>query len=243
MNKKIFLFGADGRMGRAIVHVIAEADDCSISGGFSQGEKLDIPSNTDVMIDFSHTSVAENAVLAARKAGVPLVAGTTGVGEHYFAALEEAAKEIPVLHASNMSLGVTVMRHLVEQAARLLPEEFDIELVELHHRLKQDSPSGTALELLESANAGRGRKPEAGKRTAREGMVGERPEGEIGVFGVRGGTVAGDHTVYFLGQNERIEITHRANDRDIFARGAVRAARWIVGKDPGHYSIDDVLGL
>jgi 4-hydroxy-tetrahydrodipicolinate reductase len=243
MKKKIFLFGADGRMGRAIVRVIAEADDCNIVGGFSEGEELDVPSNTDVMIDFSHASVASTAVEAAKKAGVALVAGTTGVDQEYYDTLEEAAKEIPVLHASNMSLGVNVLRHLVEEAARLLPESFDIEISEIHHRLKKDSPSGTALSLLEAANKGRGREAEAGKRLAREGMVGERPEGEIGVFGIRGGNVAGEHTVYMLGQNERVELTHRATDRDIFARGAVRAARWIADKESGRYYIGDVLGL
>lgn len=243
MNTRIFLFGASGRMGRAIVRVIAETDNAMVVGGFSEGESLEVPANTDVIIDFSHASVAGKALTAARKAGCAIVSGTTGVEQSYHDALTEAAEDVAVLHAANMSLGVNVLRHLVASAARLLPESFDIEISEIHHRRKVDSPSGTALALLESANRGLEREPREGMRASRDGMVGERESGEIGVFGLRGGTVPGDHTVYFFGENERLELTHRAADRDIFARGAVTAALWLAGKPAGTYTIDDVLGL
>lgn len=240
---RVFLYGRDGRMGRAIESIIDTHDDTSVCGGMSAEGLSGETSNIDVVIDFSGAEVAEEALRFSREHNAALVAGTTGLGEAYFARLDEAANEIPVLYAANMSLGVNVLRHLVRNAASMLPESFDIEIVELHHKKKRDSPSGTALALLEEANRGRAREAREGMVVSREGMVGERREGEIGVFGVRGGNVAGEHTVYFFGENERIELTHRATDRDIFARGAVESARWIAGRKPGRYTIEHVLGL
>lgn len=243
MTRQVFLFGRNGRMGQAIEAQIEASDDLAVAGGVSAGEALIVPSSVDVVIDFSGAKAAFDALRFAKEHGFAIVAGTTGMGQDYLDALKEASTHIPVLYAANMSLGVNVLRYLVERAAATLPEDWDIEIVELHHKRKVDSPSGTAIALLESANAGLGREAQAGLLASREGIVGARTEDEIGVFGVRGGTVAGEHTVFFFGENERIELTHRATDRDIFARGAVRAARWLIGKPAGLYSINDVLGL
>ena len=230
-------------MGRAIERVLNAGSEGHVTGGVDAGDPPVIAPGTSVIIDFSGAEAAPTALRLAREAGVALVAGTTGLGPAYFNALEAAADEIPVLYAANMSLGVNLLRYLVREAARLLPAEFEAEIVELHHLRKRDAPSGTALALLESINAGRKREPHAGLCSSREGLVGERPPGEIGVFGVRGGNVAGEHTVYFFGENERIELTHRATDRDIFARGAARAGLWLANQAPGRYTIEDVLGL
>lgn len=243
MSSRVFLYGRNGRMGQAIEAQIAERKDMEVVGGISYGESLHMPEKVDVIIDFSGAAAAFEALEVAKEHRIAFVAGTTGMGDDYQQALQEAARTIPVLYAANMSLGVNVLRYLVQRAAELLPNDWDIEIVELHHKRKVDSPSGTAIALLESANEGLGRAPREGMLAARDGIVGARTEEEIGVFGVRGGTVAGEHTVYFFGENERIELTHRATDRDIFARGAVRAAQWLVGKPAGLYSINDVLGL
>lgn len=194
-----------------------------------------------VLVDFSAPQGAMRAIALAVDAGVPLLSGTTGVDAAFFEALDRAAERIPVLHAANMSLGVAVMRRLAREAASMLPADFDIELVELHHRHKRDSPSGTALALVQAAAEGRGVDAEAALRGSREGMVGPRVSGEIGAFGVRGGDVAGEHTLYFMGEGERIELTHRATNRDIFAAGALRAAAWLKDQPPGRYAFDDML--
>lgn len=243
MTTSVFLYGRNGRMGQAIERVIGERDDMRVTGGVSANESLVVPDAMDVVIDFSGASAALQALAFAQDHKVAFVAGTTGMGDDYQRALEAASAHIPVLYAANMSLGVNVLRYLVERAAALLPKDWDAEIVELHHKRKIDSPSGTAIALLESINAGLGRAPREGMLAARDGIVGARTDEEIGVFGVRGGNVAGEHTVFFFGENERIELTHRANDRDIFARGAVSAAHWLAGKPAGLYSIDNVLGL
>lgn len=243
MTTQIFLYGRNGRMGKAIAAQINESSDLVVCGGVSAGESLVVPDSVDVVIDFSGAAAAFDALAFAKSHGFAFVAGTTGMGEDYYDALRDAAKTIPVLYSANMSLGVNVLRHLVQRAAEILPKDWDIEIVELHHKRKIDSPSGTAIALLESANEGLGRAPREGMVAARDGIVGARTEEEIGVFGVRGGSVAGEHTVFFFGENERIELTHRATDRDIFARGAVQSARWLAGKPAGLYSINDVLGL
>lgn len=243
MSTSVFLYGRNGRMGQAIERVIGERDDMCVTGGLSANETLVVPAAMDVVIDFSGAGAARQALAFAQDQGVAFVAGTTGMGDEYQNALTAASAHIPVLYAANMSLGVNVLRYLVERAAALLPKDWDAEIVELHHKRKIDSPSGTAIALLESINAGLDRAPHAGMLAARDGIVGARTDEEIGVFGVRGGNVAGEHTVFFFGENERIELTHRANDRDIFARGAVSAARWLAGKPAGLYTIDDVLGL
>jgi 4-hydroxy-tetrahydrodipicolinate reductase len=193
----------------------------------------------DVIIDFSSPRALVALVRAAERTHVPVVSGTTGLGDAERAALDEAARALPVLWAANMSLGIEVLAQLVRTAAKLLGDDCDIEIVETHHGAKVDAPSGTALRLVEAAREGR-----AGleARFGRQGAAGPRPKTEIGVMAVRGGDVIGDHTVHLLGCGERLELTHRATQRDLFARGAVRAARWLVGKPPGRYGLADVIG-
>jgi 4-hydroxy-tetrahydrodipicolinate reductase len=192
----------------------------------------------EVVIDFSTPSALPALLAAATHQKVAVMSGTTGLDAAAQAALDRAAQSIPVLWAPNTSLGVHVLAELVEQAVRKLGAGFDVEIVELHHRKKIDAPSGTALRLAAAARAGR---PDLAELHARDGNVGARTGSELGVLAVRGGDVIGDHTVYLLGQGERLELTHRASSRELFAQGAVAAARFIVGKPPGRYSLKDVL--
>ena len=192
----------------------------------------------DVVIDFSTaTAVAKLAKLAA-KAGVGIVSGTTNLESAAVDALDAAAQQVPVLWAANMSLGVQVLAELVKQAVSRLGPGFDVEIVELHHRRKIDSPSGTARRLAEAAQEAR---RELRQRTAREGNVGTRSDEEMGVLGVRGGDVIGDHTVHLLGLGERLELSHRATNRELFARGAIKAALFTHRKPAGRYTMADVL--
>lgn len=234
------LVGASGRMGQAVSRAAIETSDITLRA-LPRGVAIESLAAIDVVVDFSTPAGFEYAVGLASAAAKPLVSGTTGLSAAQLEQLAALSKRNAVLHANNMSLGVAVLARLVTQAARALPSTFDVELVELHHRKKRDAPSGTARTLLEAVGDGR-----AGHHAAihgRDGIVGERSSGEIGVFGVRGGDVVGDHTVYFLGDGERLELTHRATDRTIFGRGALAAARWLVGRDAGLYSLVDVLGL
>lgn len=258
---KLAVCGASGRMGRTVTRLCLEAGDIEIVGactgpgdpaigedaGLLAGAKTVGVAVTDdmaaallgaqVVIDFSlPAALGELARLAARQ-GVALVTGTTGIKDTR--PLDEAAKKVPVLWAPNMSLGIQVLSDLVAEAARRLGPGFDIEITEVHHRQKVDAPSGTALRLAEAAKSVR----ELETVTGREGIVGARRPGELGVFGIRGGDVIGDHTVHLLGLGERLELTHRATSRDLFAHGAIRAARWIAGAGPGRYSLADVLRL
>jgi 4-hydroxy-tetrahydrodipicolinate reductase len=196
----------------------------------------------DVVIDFTtfEASVRHAELCAAR--GVALVIGSTGFTPDARASVGASARKIPVLLSPNMSMGVNVMFELVRQAARALPG-FDVEIVELHHKHKRDAPSGTAVRLGEVAAEALGRKPAEALCYSRQGMVGERPSGQIGVQTLRGGDVVGEHTVLYVGEGERLEITHRATSRVQFASGAVRAAAWLPGKPPGLYDMADVLGL
>jgi 4-hydroxy-tetrahydrodipicolinate reductase len=240
MTATAVLWGADGRMGRAIADEAA-AFGVELLGGASLAGWTPVPGRVDVVVDFSSPAGALDAIAYAASCGAALVSGTTGVDDGYFAALTEASTAIPVLHAANTSLGVWVLRALVEAAARALPASFDVEIVEAHHRRKVDAPSGTALLLEQAARDGRA---SLGARIdGRSGHVGARVPGEVGMHAVRGGDVVGDHAVMFLGDGERVELAHRATDRRVFARGALQAATWIVGRPAGRYSMNDVLGL
>jgi len=193
----------------------------------------------EAVIDFSTASaVAQLAALAARQ-GVAIVCGTSNLDAAAKRALEKASETVPVLQSGNMSLGVQVLAEIVEQALKRLGLGYDVEIVELHHRRKIDAPSGTAARLVEAVKKVR---PNARELRGRDGEVGARTNEELGVFGVRGGDVIGDHTVYLLGDGERLELTHRASNRDLFAHGALAAARFLAGKKPGRYTIADVLG-
>jgi 4-hydroxy-tetrahydrodipicolinate reductase len=201
------------------------------------------PAGTEAVIDFTfHEAVPANIAKASEE-GVVYVLGTTGLTDEEQKAVDEAAKKIPVVQSGNYSLGVNLLLGLVAKAAEVLGIEYDCEVVETHHRHKKDSPSGTALMLAKAAADGRDQNFDDVAVFGREGMVGERPQGEIAVHAIRGGSVIGDHTVMFAGDVERVEITHKAQTREAFAAGALRAALWAADKKPGIYNMRDVLGL
>ena len=260
---KLALHGATGRMGIAVAQVTRDADDLQIVGAVCAANdpgvgkdfgllagignigvecSPDVSSGllgADVVIDFTIASALPALLHAAGKHGVGVVTGTTNLGEKEQALLEATAHKVPVLWAPNMSLGVQVLAEVVEQALRRLGLDYDAEIVEIHHRRKVDSPSGTAKRLARAVKAVR---PDSEELHGRDGEVGARTDNEVAVFGVRGGDVVGDHTVYLLGPGERLELTHRATNRGLFAHGAVRAARFLAGKPAGQYTIADVLG-
>jgi 4-hydroxy-tetrahydrodipicolinate reductase len=193
------------------------------------------------IVDFSTPEVTLEVARYAFDARRAMVIGTTGLTERDMEVVSSYASGIPIVYSPNMSMGVNVMFRVVEEIARILDESYDAEIVEAHHRMKKDAPSGTALALARSLAKGRGVDLESRARYERRGAIGERPEGEIGIQTIRAGDIVGDHTVIFAGPGERIEITHRAHTRENFARGALRAARWVVGRAPGLYSMMDVL--
>jgi len=251
--------GAAGRMGSQILAALREEKDFAVTGAFeragnerigsdasgveiSSGIEPALAKGADVVIDFTTplASLHHAAVCADR--GVALVIGTTGFAEEQKGGLRVASRRVPLLLAPNMSVGVNVLFRLVADAARALGPAYEVEIVELHHRMKRDAPSGTALRLAEVAAGALGLPPKAFVYE-RHGEVGARKSGTIGLSTLRGGDVVGDHTVHFLADGERLELTHRATSRENFARGAVRAARWLAGRKPGFYDMQDVLGL
>ena len=260
---KIALHGATGRMGLAVARIARAAGDVDVVGAVcssvdpDQGKDIgelaglgtlgvvataDLGSGllgADVVIDFSVASAVPGLLAVAARQKLAVVSGTTNLDGAGRQALDKASESVPVVWAPNMSVGVQVLAEAVEQALRRLGTGYDIEIVELHHRRKVDAPSGTARRLVDAVKAARG---EVREIHGRAGEVGERTDDEVAVFGVRGGDVVGDHTVYVLGPGERLELTHRASSRELFAHGAMRAARWVVGKKAGLYAIADVLG-
>jgi 4-hydroxy-tetrahydrodipicolinate reductase len=240
---RIGIIGSEGRMGRALTEAIPAAG-ATLSGGVDEGGELTaLAIASDVLVDFSSPDALEGNLDAAVLAGVPLVVGTTGLGERHHRLIDHAAEKIAVLQTGNTSLGVTLLAHLVHEAAERLGEDWDIEIVEMHHRRKIDAPSGTALLLGEAAAAGRGIVFGDHNERARDGVTGARSRGAIGFASLRGGTVAGEHSAIFAGDDERIVLSHIAENRMIFARGAVRAARWLIGRAPARYTMGEVLGL
>lgn len=197
----------------------------------------------DVAIDFTLPEATELHLAAALSAGTPIVIGTTGLSDDQENQIKSAASDLPIVFAANMSAGVTVLLDLVARAAAALDDAYDIEIVEMHHNRKVDAPSGTALALGKSAAEGRSVDFDTAKQLSREGRTGPRPAGQIGFATMRGGTVIGDHTVCFAGPGERVEISHKAGGREIYASGAVAAAKWLTGQGPGLYDMRDVLGL
>jgi len=199
--------------------------------------------HADVVVDFtSPSATAQHATLAA-KTGTAHVVGTTGLDSDQMATISRAAQRVPIVMASNMSLGINLLEQVIEEMARILDTDWDIEVIEMHHRHKVDAPSGTALSLGEAAAKGRGVQLRRVSRRGRDGQVGPRVKGEIGFSAIRGGDVVGDHTIIFAADGERIEVTHKASNREIFARGAVKAVLWAAGKRAGLYSMKDVLGF
>ena len=225
---RISLFAPNGRMGQAIAASVAETDD------------FEVADDGDVLIDFSAPDALQASLERAVSAGIPILVGTTGLGEEADRRIAEASKSVAVLRAANTSLGVAVLSDLVERAANALGPDWDIEIVEMHHRMKADAPSGTALALGEAAAEGRGSPMHAER--GRDGTGLKRQEGAIGFASLRGGSVAGEHDVIFAGPQERLILSHRAESRMIFARGALAAARFLVGKPAGLYSMRDVIG-
>ncbi len=264
---KAIVAGAAGRMGGRIIHNIVKTEGIELVAAFEHpehpavgkdvGEVVGLPSmgivvenalekvidKGDVIIDFTfHEASLQHARINA-KYGKAMVIGTTGFTKEGLAEVHELAKKhFPLVQAYNMSLGINLLYKLVELTTKVLSEGFDIEIIEAHHRMKKDAPSGTALKLAEVIAKNLGW-DESSYRFCREGLIGERPQKEIGIQTIRAGEIVGEHTVLFAGPGERIELTHRASSRDTFARGAVRAAMWVVGKSPGVYDMHDVLGL
>lgn len=261
---KILVTGAAGKMGRMVVKTVKEDPDSSLAAATESGMnpflgqdagdlagvgRLEVPLESDIdksaaacdcIIDFSSVEAFSAHLNAAVKHNKAIVIGTTGLTEKQLELVRDAGKKIPVIWAPNFSVGVTLITKLTRIAAEILKGGFDAEIVETHHRLKKDAPSGTALKLLDAV-----KKVYQTENiiTGRNGITGERPAGQIGVFAVRGGDVVGDHTVSFLGLGERVEITHKATSRETFARGALRAAKHIVKSGPGLYTMEQVLGL
>lgn len=257
---RIGVLGAGGRMGQAIIAEAARAADLKLVGGVERpghpacgtaiGDGLVVCANAnpvahqaDVLIDFSTPASLEEHLRAALDGRAALLVGTTGLEPRHHKAIDEAARSIAVLQSANMSLGVTLMLSLVEQAARTLGPDWDIDIVEWHHRHKVDSPSGTALALGEAAARGRGSRLADLRLPARDGIESPRPVGGIGFASVRVGSVAGEHQVVMATTGERLVISHSAEYREVFARGALVAARWLAGRAPGRYRMQDVLGL
>jgi 4-hydroxy-tetrahydrodipicolinate reductase len=243
----IGILGLAGRMGQAI-EAAARAQGVAVAGGIDKGDNglAALADKADVLIDFTAPDALVAHLDAAAAAGTPIVIGTTGLSPDHHALIDRAAERIPIVQTYNTSLGVNMLRGLVEEAARRLGPDWDIEIVEMHHRHKVDAPSGTALLLGAAANIGRGTADGRGlnRLDRMADGVGAREEGGIYYASLRGGSVAGDHQVVFATDGERIELGHRAENRSIFARGALKAALWLAeGRTPGRYTMADVLGL
>lgn len=244
---RIGIIGSAGRMGQAIAEVLRTGEHTA-AGGVDAGDNVaNLAEQSDALVDFSSPAALEGNLHAALGAGIPLVIGTTGLGEGHHNDIDNAARVVPILQTGNTSLGVTLLAHLVKEAASRLGPDWDIEIVEMHHRMKVDAPSGTALLLGEAAAKGRGIElashTESGRGHEFGGHTGARAEGAIGFAALRGGTVAGEHSVILAGEQERLTLSHSAESRLIFARGAVKAAEWLIGKPAGRYTMQDVLGL
>ena len=264
---KIGIVGAAGRMGRMLIAEVLGVEGCQLAGGTeppgsgvlgqdlglligAAEHGLSIGDDTgalfkasDAVVDFTHPDATAAHAALSGETGVALIVGTTGFEAQHMEALGRAAAKAAVVQAANMSIGVNLLLGLTEQVASALGDDYDIEIAEMHHRHKVDAPSGTALALGAAAAKGRGVNLEDVSDRGRDGEAGPRIAGDIGFSVIRGGDVAGDHTVIFAGHGERVELTHKAGSREIFARGAIRAALWTEGRAPGLYSMRDVLGL
>ena len=241
---KIAIVGAAGRMGKMLVS-LAKGTELEVVSQVDVADGYDSDWTPDVegVIDFSYHTAVPAAIKKAADDRLPYVIGTTGLTPEEQSVVDEAAKKIPVVQSGNYSLGVNLLLELVKKAAKVLGPEYDVEVVEMHHRHKKDAPSGTALMLAKSAADGRGVSLDEKAVYGRKGDIGERPEGEIAIHALRGGSVVGDHTVMFAGDVERVELTHKAQDRAAFAAGALKALSWARGKAPGIYTMQDVLAL
>ncbi len=256
----VAVVGALGRMGERVRAAVAEREELALGaaleapGHAQEGTELEggvavtsdpaaAMAGCDVAIVFANPAGTLAALRAAADAGTPCVIGTTGLSEAQREEVESLSGKIAVVQAANFSVAVNVLFHLARDAAALLGADFDAEIVEIHHAAKVDAPSGTALRIGEAVAEGRGRSLSDHQVLAREGLTGPRPDEAIGIQTLRGGDNPGEHTLYFVGQGERLELVHRSATRDHFARGAVRAALWVLGRPPGRYDMEQVLGL
>ena len=241
---KVIITGSRGRMGRALAACAPQHPEILVAGLVDQGDDLrSLIAGSDVVIDFSaHTATSEIAGLCAEH-GKAIVIGTTGHSNEDRTRITRLSASIPMVLSSNYSTGVNTLFWLTRKAAEILGPSYDLEVVEMHHRLKKDAPSGTARSLAEILAEVRQQQYEQAVRHGRAGIVGERTPTEIGMHSVRGGDVVGDHTVIFANVGERVELTHKASSRETFANGALRAALWVAGQKPGLYDMQDVLGL
>jgi 4-hydroxy-tetrahydrodipicolinate reductase len=264
---RVGIAGCAGRMGQMLLKLLISAPGVLVVGGTERrgshvlgrdlgalagGEPLGIIigdnpeplfEQSDVVVDFTSPAATVQHAAIAAKTGTAHVIGTTGLDNDQMAAISRAAQRVPIVMASNMSLGINLIEQVIEEISRILDTDWDIEVVEMHHRHKVDAPSGTALSLGEAAAKGRGVQLRRVSKRGRDGQVGPRVRGEIGFSAIRGGDVVGDHTVIFAADGERIEVTHKASSREIFGRGAVKAVLWAAGKRAGLYSMKDVLGF
>lgn len=265
MTIKTVVTGASGRMGALLVRLVRDTPEFVVHGGtdkpgsasigldvgltahlapleLSTVDSLDLAlPGASVVIDFTTPEASVGHARACAAAGVPLVVGSTGFSAEAKEQMSAAAKKIAIVMSPNMSVGVNLIIELAATLAKRLGEDFDVEVVETHHRMKKDAPSGTAMRLADELAKALGRGQDD-IRTSRVGQIGERPRKEIGVQALRGGDVVGEHTVFFFGDGERVELTHRATSREQFGRGALRAAKWVIGKAPGLYDMTHVLG-
>lgn len=240
----ILITGISGRMGQAVQQAVEQTAGTFPVGTHDTGQDIVEAINpARCVIDFSHHSFTRELLAAAVATGTPLVIGTTGHSDEERQAIVDASRLIPIVYASNFSVGVNALFWLTRRAARMLDDNFDVEVLEMHHRHKIDSPSGTARRLLEILCEEKGLSLNADVTHGREGIIGPRPSAQIGMHTLRGGDVVGDHTVMFAADGERVELTHKASSRQTFARGAVKAALWLQGMPVGLYDMEDVLGL
>jgi 4-hydroxy-tetrahydrodipicolinate reductase len=241
---RVVITGARGRMGQSLIACAPRFPDIQVVGKIEVGDDLEaVLKGANVLIDFSFHSGTATIAEACARHNAAMIIGTTGHLEDEKKRILALTDQIPIVWASNYSTGVNTLFWLTRKAAQILGPAFDLEIVEMHHRLKKDAPSGTAMTLAEILAAVRNEQLDAVLKHGREGIVGERSAREIGMHSVRGGDVVGDHTVMFAALGERVELTHKASDRGIFARGAVRAAAWLVNQKPGVHDMQDVLGL
>lgn len=241
---KLLINGARGRMGQALVAGAAADPELTVTAAIDAGDDFaaSLPL-CEVVIDFTHAPITAPVAEACAASQIPLVIGTTGHSDADRERIRSASGKIPIVFAPNFSVGVNTLFWLTRKAAEILGPDFDLEVIEMHHRLKKDAPSGTARRLVEILAEVRGLRYDGDVRHGREGMVGERTPTEIGLHALRGGDVVGDHTVVFANVGERVELTHKASSRDTFALGALRAAKWVRSQKPGLFDMQDVLGL
>lgn len=264
---RLAMAGAAGRMGRTILELALQDKVFKIAGGLEQpkspelgkdigsllagkplgvsisGDLKTVLKQTDVLIDFTHATAVNSTLETVVKNQVAYVLGTTNLDKKTLENLRQASKKIPIVQSPNMSVGVNLLFELTRMAAKVLGPRYDAEIAEIHHRHKKDAPSGTAMKLLEILAESYGKNAEKDTVFGRKGDIGARPEGQLGVLALRGGDVIGDHTVYFLGDGERIELSHRASSRSAFAQGALLAAKFVSKQKNGFYTMRDVLGM